>query len=85
MSDHPGPNDRFGLSVRFLSDQVEVAVSGNLDADTAPDLHWVLEEPEGTIKSRIRSGPGRLRAQLYDDDARPVQERPALTSVSSTS
>jgi len=38
----------------------------------------LLEQPEGTTKSRIRNGLGRLRAQLSDDDDdRPRQELPA--------
>ncbi len=42
ISPTPNSDDRFGLSVRFLADQVEVAVSGNLDTATAPNLDWVL-------------------------------------------
>ncbi len=42
MSGRPGSDDRLGVSVRFLADQVEVAVSGIVDAATAPDLDWLL-------------------------------------------
>jgi len=42
VSDHRRSEDAFGLSVCFLAHQVEVAVNGELDEATAPDLGWLL-------------------------------------------
>jgi RNA polymerase sigma-70 factor (ECF subfamily) len=66
--------DQVGQAMRALPEEERRAIElAYFDGHTYREVARLLQQPEGTVKSRIRNGMRRMRAALADTDLRGVE------------